>query len=249
MAAPLAGRSNRLVGASVKRKEDPRFLRGRGSFVDDLARPGMLHAAFFRSDLAHGRLKLLEVSEAAKIPGVVGVFTAAEFAPYLRPLVAKNSNSSYQASEIPILARDKVIFAGQPVAIVVAESRHEAEDGVDTIRAEYEPLPPVLDLETATGPDSPLVHDKVRGNAYNYFHVVHGDIDAAFAKADLVVEMEFRHGRCAAVPLEGRVVLADWDPLTNTISVWTSHQAPHLFRTGIAEVFGVGESEVRVSIA
>ena len=246
MAALVAGRSNRLVGASVKRKEDPRFLRGRGSFVDDLARPGMLHAAFFRSDLAHGRLKFLEVSEAAKMPGVVGVFTAAEFAPYLRPLVAKNSNSSYQASEIPILARDKVIFAGQPVAIVVAESRHEAEDGVDTIRAEYDPLPPVLDLETATGPDLPLVHDKVRGNSYNYFHVVHGDIDAAFANADLVVEMEFRHGRCAAVPLEGRVVLADWDPLTNTISVWTSHQAPHLFRTGVAEVFGVGESEVRV---
>jgi aerobic carbon-monoxide dehydrogenase large subunit len=246
MTAPLAGRSNRLVGSSVRRKEDPRLLRGRGSFVDDLARPGMLHAAFFRSDLAHGRLKLLEVNEAAKIPGVVGVYTATELAPYLRPLIAKNSNASYQPSEIPILAREKVIFAGQPVAIVVAESRHEAEDGVDAIRAEYEPLPPVLDVEAATALGAPLVHDNVRCNAYNHFHVVHGDIDSAFAKADLIIEMDFRHGRCAAVPLEGRVVLADWDPLTNTINVWTSHQAPHLFRTGIAEVFGVGVSEVRV---
>ena len=94
-----APRSNRLVGSSVRRKEDPRLLRGRGSFVDDLARPGMLHAAFFRSDLAHGRLKLLEVNEAAKIPGVAGVYTATELAPYLRPLVAKNSNASYQPSE------------------------------------------------------------------------------------------------------------------------------------------------------
>jgi aerobic carbon-monoxide dehydrogenase large subunit len=239
-------KTNRLVGASVRRKEDPRLLRGRGSFVDDLRRPGMLHAAFFRSDIAHGLIKALDVSEAANVPGVVGVFTAAELATLLHPLIARNSNASYQPSEIPILARDKVIFVGQPIAIVVAESRHEAEDGVDAIRAEYEQIPPVLDLATATAPGTPLVHDTVGGNAYNHFHVVHGDIAAAFAQADFVIEMDFCHGRCAAVPLEGRAILADWDDLTNAITVWTSHQSPHLFRTGIAEVFGVGESEVRV---
>ena len=246
MTAPRAARTNRLVGAAMRRKEDPRFLRGRGNFVDDLKQPGMLHAAFFRSDYAHGLLKSLEVEEAAKTPGVVAVFTAADFAPLLRPLVAKSLNPGYQPCEIPILAQGKVIFAGQPVAVVVAESRHEAEDGVEAIRADYEPLAPVLDLKTATAAGAPLVHDKVHGNAYNHFHIVHGDIDATFAAADFVIEMEFHHGRCAAVPLEARAVLADWDPVTNAINVWTSHQAPHLFRTGIAEVFGVGESQVRV---
>ena len=110
----------------------------------------MLHAAFFRSDVAHGRLKSLKSARPRKFPASPAFSPQTELAPFLRPLVAKNTNASYQSSEIPILARDKVIFAGQPVAIVVAESRHEAEDGVDAIRAEYEPLPPVLDLEAAT---------------------------------------------------------------------------------------------------
>jgi aerobic carbon-monoxide dehydrogenase large subunit len=244
--APPARRTNRLVGAAIKRKEDPRLLRGRGSFVDDLRRPGMLHAAFFRSGMAHGRVKSIETTAATKVPGVIGAFTAVELAPLLRPLVARSSNASYQISEIPILARDKVIFVGQPVAVVVAESRHEAEDGVDTIRADYEPLPPVLDLESATAPGAPLVHDKVRDNAYNHFRLVHSNVDEAFAAADFVVEMEFQHARCAAVPLEGRAIVADWDSLANAINVWTSHQAPHLFRTGIAEVFGMAESDIRV---
>ncbi len=145
-----------------------------------------------------------------------------------------------------ILAREKVIFVGQPIAMVVAENRHKAEDAVDAIRAEYEHLPPVLDLESAIAPGAPLVHDKVLCNAYNHFHLVQGDIEKAFATADFVLEREFQQARCAGVTLECRALLADWDPMTNTISVWASHQAPHLFRTGIAEVFGIGKSDIRV---
>jgi aerobic carbon-monoxide dehydrogenase large subunit len=246
MTAPPAKRTNRLVGAAVRRKEDPRLLRGRGNFVDDLRRPGMLQAAFFRSDVAHGHVKSVDVNVAKAVPGVIGVFTAEDFGPLLRPLIAHSRNPSYQSSEIPILARSKVIFVGQPVAIVIAESRHEAEDGVDAICATYEPLPPVLDVDDAITEDAPQIHETVRGNAYNHFHLVHGDMNKAFATADFVLDLEFRHGRCAGVPLEGRAILADWDPLANSVNVWISHQAPHLFRTGVAEIFGIGESDIRV---
>jgi aerobic carbon-monoxide dehydrogenase large subunit len=246
MNPPPAKKTNRLIGASLRRKEDPRFLCGRGRYVDDLQRPGMLHVAFFRSDVAHGRVRSLDVADAATAPGVIAVFTARELAPLLRPLVARNSNASYQESEVPILGRDKVIYVGQPLAVVVAESRHEAEDGVEAIRAVYDQLLPVLDVESATAPGAPLVHDRVAGNAYNHFHVAAGDAEKAFREADLVVEMEFRHGRCAAVPLEGRVVLAEWDNVTNAVEVWTAHQAPHLYRTAVVEAFGLNESDVRV---
>ena len=150
MTAHEVRKTNRLIGAPVKRKEDSRLLRGRGNFVDDLNRPGMLHAAFFRSDVASRFAEIRRGGRCRQIAGVVGVFTARDIAPFLRPLVAHSTNASYQSSEIPILAREKVIFVGQPVAMVVAESRHKAEDAVDAIRAEYENLPPVLDLESAT---------------------------------------------------------------------------------------------------
>src|SRR6185436_9504516 len=100
-------RTNRLVGAALRRKEDPRFLRGRGSFVDDLRRPGMVHAAFFRSDIAHGLLKSVDTAAALKVPGVLAVFTAREIGPMLHPLIARNSRPSYHESEVPMLARDK----------------------------------------------------------------------------------------------------------------------------------------------
>jgi carbon-monoxide dehydrogenase large subunit len=244
MTAPA--RTNRLVGASLRRKEDPRFLRGRGNYVDDLRRPGMLHAAFFRSDIAHGLLKSVDVADALKVPGVLGVFTAHEIGPMLQPLIARNSRPSYHESEVPMVARDKVIYVGQPIAIVVAETRHEAEDGVDAIRAEIEALPPVLDIKEATRPGAPNVHPAVPGNAYNHFSLVQGDIEKAFAQADFVIDFEFSHGRIAGVPLEARVTLAEWDAMMQEVSVFTSNQAPHIFRTGLAEVFGLKESSVRV---
>jgi carbon-monoxide dehydrogenase large subunit len=240
------GRTNRLVGASLRRKEDPRFLRGRATYVDDLRRPGMVHAAFFRSDIPHGLLKSVDVSDALEVPGVLGVFTAREIGPMLHPLIAHNARATYRESEVPILPHDKVLYVGQPIAVVIAESRHEAEDGVEAIHAQIETLPPVLDLRSATGPGAPNVHPAVPGNAYNHFHLVQGDIEKAFAEADFVLEREFSHARCAAVPLEGRVILADWDALTGEVTVWIAHQAPHLFRTGLSEVLGLKESSIRV---
>jgi aerobic carbon-monoxide dehydrogenase large subunit len=239
-------KSNRLIGAPLRRTEDPRFLLGRGNYVDDLQRAGILHAAFFRSDVPHGKLTSIEVTEARKVPGVIGVFTARDIGPLLKPLVARNSLGSFHESEIPILAKDKVIYVGQPVAVVVGESRHVAEDGVDAIRAEYEILPPVLDVDRATSGDTPIIHASVPGNIYNHFHVVAGDIERAFVEADLVVDLEIRNGRCAALPLEPRVILAEWTPISQELTVWISHQAPHLFRTGIARALNLPETSIRV---
>lgn len=239
-------RSNRLIGARLRRTEDPRFLQGRGNYVDDLRRPGMLHAAFFRSDMPHARLDAVEIAEAAKVPGVVGVFAAKELEPLLKPLIARNSLPSYHESEVPILAREKVIYVGQPIAIVVAESRHAAEDGIDAIRARYDGLAPVLDLDSATNDGVPAIHAAVPNNVYNHFHVVAGDVERAFAEADLIVDLEIRNGRATAVPLEPRVVLAEWAPVSREVTVWISHQAPHLFRTGIARALDLPESSIRI---
>ena len=239
-------KSNRLIGAPLRRTEDPRFLLGRGKYVDDLQRAGILHAAFFRSDVPHGKLTSIEVTEARKVPGVIGVFTARDIGPLLKPLIARNSLGSFHESEIPILAKDKVIYVGQPVAVVVGESRHVAEDGVDAIRAEYEKLPPVLDVDRATSGDAPIIHASVPGNIYNHFHVVAGDIERAFVEADLVVDLEIRNGRCAALPLEPRVILAEWTTVSQELTVWISHQAPHLFRTGIARALDLPETSIRV---
>lgn len=239
-------KSNRLVGAALRRTEDPRFLLGRGSYVDDLRRAEVLHAAFFRSDVPHGKLISLDVQEARKVPGVISVFTAQDFAPFLKPLIAHNSLGSFHESEIPILAKDKVIYVGQPIAIVVAENRHIAEDGVDKIRAKFEMLPPVLDIDQATSPDAPIIHASVPSNIYNHFHLTAGDIDGAFAKADLIVDLEIRNGRCTGLPLEPRVVLAEWAPISREVTVWISHQAPHLLRTGLSRALDLPETSIRV---
>jgi len=241
-----AHRKNRLVGASLKRTEDPRFLTGRGNYVDDVRRSSMLHAAFFRSDIPHAVLRSVDVTAAKKIDGVIDVFTAEDLAPLLKPFVAKNSLPSFHESEIPILAKDKVIFVGQPIAVVVADSRHSAEDGVDAVRANFDMLAPVTDMDQATASGVPLVHDSVPENIYNHFHLVAGDIDRAFAEAEFVVDLKVRNGRCAAMPLEPRVLLAEWASIDTDLTVWISHQAPHLFRTGIARAMGIPEASIRV---
>lgn len=239
-------KTNKLVGASIKRKEDPRFLRGRGNFVDDLKRPRMLHAAFFRSDVAHGLLKSVDVSAAMSVPGVVAIYTADDLKPFLKPLVARNVNPSYHESELPILATDKVLYVGHPIAIVVAESRHEAEDGAEMVKVEIEPLTPVLDILTITDEGAPTLYPAVPNNMYNHFHIVAGDIEKAFAAADFILDMKTQNARCAAVPLEPRGLVAEWDDMMNEITIWSTHQAPHVYRTGIGRSFDVPESSIRV---
>ncbi len=235
-----------LVGARVRRREDPRFLRGRATYVGDLTRPGLLQVAFHRSEVPHARIRAIETGAAAHVAGVVGVFTGRDLEPVVKPIVAPCSMPGYQVCAHPVLATDKVCFVGQAVAAVVAETRYQAEDGAEAIRVDYEALPAVTDIDAAMAPGAPQLHAEVRGNLYNHFHLVAGDVAGAFASAEHVVELEVRNARCAQVSMESRGLVAEWDAFSDDLTVWISHQAPHLFRTGIAEFLGLPASRIRV---
>lgn len=236
---------NRLVGARLKRKEDPRLLRGRGLYVDDVRRPGTLHAAFVRSDLAHGRLLEFDLSAARESPGVHAVFDAQAFEGSYAPMISESNAPSFRPSEVPLLARDKVTYVGQIIALVVAETRQQAEDAAELIVPDYDPLPAVLDLDRIDEAGV-SVHESIPDNIYNHFHVTQGDIEAAFERADLEVVTEVRPGRCAAVSMEARAILAEADPLSDEITIWASHQAPHVMRSGLAKFLRLPETAIRI---
>ena len=239
--------TNRLIGARVRRREDPKFLRGRGQYASDQLRPGMLHLAFFRSDVPHANIRSIETKAALEVDGVIDVFTGEDLANLVRPITVDVSLPGYQACEYPVLAQGKACFVGQPIAAVVAESRYQAEDGVDAITADYELLAPVLDIDRASEAGSAILHDAVPDNLFNHFTLTEGDIEGAFEAADHIVELEIRNARCAQVPLESRVVIADWDPFYEELAITASHQAPHVFRSGVAEFLQLPESRVHVT--
>jgi carbon-monoxide dehydrogenase large subunit len=238
--------SPRAVGARVLRREDPRFLTGQGRYVSDVELPGMLHSAFVRSPLAHGRIAEIDGNGALELPGVVAVLTVYDLDRFARPLRARKSSPGYYECDTEILARDKVRFAGDQVALVVAESRYLAEDGAEAVQVEYEPLQPVLTLEQALADGAPAIHDEVPGNRFNRFETETGDVPGAFTSADHVVELEIRQQRYTAVALEGRTAIAAWDPASEQLTAWLSSQVPHIARTGLARHLGLAEARVRV---
>jgi carbon-monoxide dehydrogenase large subunit len=238
--------ANKAVGARIRRREDPRLLRGRGSYVDDLRRAGLLHAAFVRSEFAHARLVGIDADSARSVPGVVAVYTAEDLAPHARPILATSSNPGYRATPTPILSSDRVRYVGEPIAIVVAESRYEAEDGAELVRVDAEPLQAITKIEEATAPGAPQIHDAIPDNLFNHFALTHGEVDAAFEEADFVIESEFASQRVCPVALEPRAVVAEWDPDGSGLTMWATHQAPHLYRTGLAEFLDLLETRIRV---
>ena len=236
----------RAVGARVLRREDPRFLTGRGRYVDDVHRPGMLHVAFARSDHAHARLLATDVAAARALPGVVAVLTAADLEGRARSMRAVSSLAGYQACDMPVLAREKVRMVGEPVAMVVADSRYVAEDGVDAVRLEFEPLEVVSSVEEALAPGAPVIHDEVPDNLFNRFDDVGGDVDGAFAAAAHVFELDVRQQRYCAAPMEARAVVAEYTEAGDELTVWISSQVPHIVRTGLARHLDLPETHVRV---
>jgi carbon-monoxide dehydrogenase large subunit len=236
----------RAVGARVLRREDGRLLRGGGRYVSDAVVPGMLHAAFLRSGHAHARIRSIDTSAALAIPGVVAVLTAADLEGIAEPLRARNGSANYQECDMPILAGEKVRTVGEPVAVTIGANRYAAEDGCDAISVEWEPLPTVMSIEHALRADAPAIHETMTGNLFNQFHTRTGDVEGAFAGADEVIELEVRQQRCAAIAMEGRVVLASYDASDGTLNVWLSTQVPHLARTGLALHLGLPETRVRV---
>ncbi|MDH3402416.1 MAG: xanthine dehydrogenase family protein molybdopterin-binding subunit [Acidobacteriota bacterium] len=243
--------TDKLVGARVRRNEDPRLLTGRALFVDDVRRPGMLHVAFLRSPFAHARVKAVDVAAAREAPGVHAVYTAADLGDYWQPgplLVPPPPVAGatfHQRTQVP-LVKDKIRHLGEPVAMIVADSRALAEDAADLVLLDCEPLPAVVDLEEALAPGAPLVHDDLESNVAAHVPQRKGDYAAARARADVVLARRFDYDRGASAAIENRGVVAEWDRLSERLTVWDTTQAPIPIRNGLAGMLGLSESQVRV---
>jgi carbon-monoxide dehydrogenase large subunit len=237
----------RYVGTSRRRREDAELLTGRGQFIADVRRPGMLHAVFLRSPVPHAEVRSIDVERALAMPGVHGVITGADLPANLG---AQPCNHVFDQRDTPYfaLARDRVRYTGEAVAIVVAENVYQAEDARDEIDVDYEILPGVGEVEAALEPDAPRLYPGWPDNVAGVFAAEMGDVDAAFAEADVVVTERFDIGRVFACSLEGRGVVADWDPWSDELTVWSSSQVLHIARDYLAEVLGIPEHRVRVLV-
>ena len=240
--------STRQFGEPVQRNADPALLKGEGAFIDDIALPGALHAAFVRSAHARARIRSVDVSAAEALPDVVAVYTADNIGaldvelPLLIPHPCIVSGGKTQRP----LARDDVFYAGQCIAMVVAVDRYTAEDACSVIEVDYEPLPVELDLEKAMAGGAPLVHDDIPGNVAAHFVQESGDAAAAFAAAEHTTTVRVRLERSTAAPMECRAVAARWDGVSGELTVWDSTQSTISVRGGIASLFGIDEDSIRV---
>lgn len=235
-------------GRPLRRFEDERLLRGEGSFVDDMRLPGMLHAAVLRSPHAHARLRSVDASRARAMPGVAAVLTGDDTAGVLPDIAAvrREGMGETPISEHPVLAHERVCYVGQPVAIAVAEDRYAARDALDLIDVDYEPLEPVMDPRAAAMPDAPVLHAALSSNVVMRTAAGAGDVDAAFAAADHVVRASFEVPRLAAVPMECRATLAEYDADSDTLTMWTSTQVPHRVKTYLASLLPEAPGHIRV---
>ncbi|PKW18316.1 xanthine dehydrogenase family protein molybdopterin-binding subunit [Saccharopolyspora spinosa] len=247
------GSRGRWVGASVPRREDPRLLRGRGRFVDDIRLSGMLHAGFVRSTVAHGRIHGIDLSAVRAVEGVVAAYTAMDLD--LGDIVAllDRPPEEFVPTAMPILAREKVRFVGEPVAVVVARDPYSVEDGIEAAVVTYEPFDAVVSEETAFAEDAPLVHEEAPGNVLLDVSMFDTPgVDAAFEAAGsgpgCVVEIVTRSGRQNALPLETRGVVASWDDRDDQLLVQTCTQVPHQVRTVLARSLRIPERTVRVTV-
>ena len=239
--------TTRGIGAPIKRNEDPRLLRGLGSFVDDVEPPGCLHAAILRGPYGHARIRSIDTSRAREMPGVHAVYTAADLGPLNQPapLVVPHPSLTHGRTQRP-LAVDKIVFIGEAVAMVVADSRYLAEDAVEQIDVDWEPLPAIVDFTQAAEPGRPLVHDDVPENVAARFTQVVGDPDAAFSGAAHVFRERLHVERSCGSPIEARGVVAVYDRRQGSLQVWDSTQAPLTIKNGLAAMLGLPELKVEV---
>lgn len=243
-------------GRSVPRVEDDRLLRGEGRFVDDIRVPGALEAAFLRSPQAHARITRIDVAAARAVPGVHAVFTAADTAS-LKPVIneaelrvpqglAESLNPLVRKLPYPVLAEGTVNFVGQPMALVVADNRYIAEDALELIEVDYEPLPVLVDPDQALQPGAPLIEESWGDNLALEVQTQVGDPDAAFADAAAVIEEEFFSHRYVPSPMETRAIQAAPGAYDGRMTVWSSSQTPHRLRDHIADSLGLPTDDVHV---
>jgi carbon-monoxide dehydrogenase large subunit len=241
-----------MFGQRIKRNEDPRLLTGQALFVDDVNLPGMAHIAFYRSPYAHARIKSIDVSQASAHPGVVAVYTAESLGDYWRtgPL---NVNPAYPIEgkvfherTHPIIARDKVLHVGEIVACVVAEDRYVAEDAVNKIVVDFDPLPANVDPQKALEAEATLMHEDLESNLAAHIIQEKGEYQSAKGAADVVIARSFKYDRGTAAAMENRGIVADWDQRAAKMTIWDTTQAPVIIRNGLAGMLGLSENQVRV---
>jgi aerobic carbon-monoxide dehydrogenase large subunit len=242
----LSPGATRFAGSSVRRVEDPRLLTGRGTFVDDVVRPGMLHACFVRSPLARARIVDVDTSEAGALPGVGAVFVAGDLNPGVHDLWFSVDGQQSPRVPLPPLAEGEVRFVGDPVALVVAASRYVAEDAAELVFVDYEPLPPVVDYVTAPERDE-LVHPGFPRNVVGELGGGSAErVGEVLASAPHVVEQAIFQQAYAAVPIETRGVVVEWEAATEELTVWAATQSPHEVRSVCARMLGLPEHRIRV---
>jgi carbon-monoxide dehydrogenase large subunit len=249
-----AGKTS-FVGRSMPRREDQRLLTGHGQFIADLRLPAMLHAVFVRSPLAHAYIRAVELSRAAAAPGVVFALGGIELARLVPPVPDTQVSLPSKWTTLvqhkfinpqqPLLAHDKVRHVGEAVAVIVAESRHAAEDAAQLVSLDLEPLPAVVDPEAALSPGATIVHDRFATNLFGAFTIGKGEIDAALARAPRRLQRRFHHHRYTAAPMECRGVVGLHDPRTDSVTIWSATQVVHWVRREAASVLQMPEARVR----
>jgi aerobic carbon-monoxide dehydrogenase large subunit len=244
------------VGRPMLRREDRRLLLGQGQYVGDLALPNMLHAAFLRSPHAHARIRSVDLVGAAEAPGIALALSGLDLARVLPPVpdhqvslpskwreaVRHHIRNPQQA----LLAADKVRHVGEAYAVIVADSRYAAEDAAALVKAEFEPLPAVVDPEAGLRPEAALVHEHFGTNLIAELAAEKGDVEAALQAAPHRLQRRFHHHRYAALPIECRGVAAAWDGRTQSVTVWSATQVVHWVRREVAATLGLSEAQVRV---
>ena len=247
----------RWVGGGVLRKEDPELLAGQGRFVDDIALPGMLWLSFVRSPVAHANLARVDIDAAKDMPGVVAVFTGQDLAdewaaampcgwPIADRVMPDEPTADARVPDHWPVAKDRVRYMGEIVAVVAADSRERAADAVEAVEVDYDELPVVIDMEAALADDAPVIHEAFGDNRSYTWNLTNGEVDRVFAEAPVVVKERYYHPRLIPNPIEPRGVVVQPVPAQGEFTIWSSTQIPHILRTLMALVMGIHEAKIRV---
>ena len=240
-------RPNSYIGRSVPRPNLSRLLKGRGSYADDVKLPRMVHVAFLRSPLAHADIVKIETDKASSATGVIAVYNGKDLAKVCSPWVGVVTHlEGMRSPPQNLLAVDRVRWQGEPVVAVVAQTRALAEDAIELIEVKYKELPLAVDMKTALDDDTEVIHKEYENNLCWERNVNAGDVDAAFAEADVIVEEEFQFGRHTGETLESRSIVADYDPGEEMLTLYQSTQAPHMKQALFAKHLELDEHKIRI---
>ena len=240
--------TTRIFGSGIRRREDPRLITGGAIYTDDVQLPGTLYAAMLRSPHAHAKINSINTSAAVASPGVVAVYTGADIEGVLNPIPCAwvPPGADLVAVDHPALAKDVVRYQGDAVAVVVAENRYQAEDALELINVDYDPLPSVTNPEAAMQPGAPLLHEDAPNNQAFHWVAEGGDTDAAFSAADVIVKDTIIQQRLIPNAMEPRSAVANWTKATGELTLWSTSQNPHICRFLASLVTGIGEHKIRV---